>query len=34
MGDTLHTWYIDKGITFKCRALYTKEQNGGVEQSG
>ena len=34
MGDSLDTWCIDKGITFKCQAPYTKEQNGGVERSG
>jgi len=32
--ETLDTWCADKGITFKCQALYTKEQNGGAEQSG
>jgi len=26
-------WYADEGITFKCQALYTKEQNGGAERS-
>ena len=27
-------WCADKGITFKCRAPYTKEQNSRVERSG
>ncbi len=34
MEDTLHTQCANKGITFKCWAPYTKEQNGGVEWSG
>ena len=32
--DTLQTWCADEGITFECRAPYTKEQNGGAERSG
>jgi len=34
MEDTLDMWCVDKGITFKCRAPYTEEQNGGAEWSG
>jgi hypothetical protein len=30
-GDTLQTWCADKGITFKCRAPYTEEQNSGAK---
>ena len=33
MENTLKIWYADKGITFKYQAPYTKEQNGGAEQS-
>jgi len=34
MEDTLDTWCADKGITFKYRAPYTEEQNGGAKRSG
>ena len=31
--DTLQIWCGDEGITFKCRAPYTEEQNGGAKRS-
>jgi len=34
IGDTLNTWCVDEGITFKCRAPYIEEQNGGAKRSG
>ena len=30
----MQIWCADEGITFKCRAPYTEEQNGGAERSG
>jgi len=34
MGDILQTWCAEEGIIFEYWALYTEEQNGGVEWSG